>query len=108
MTATIGELRHRLELQAPSETPDGAGGVMRGWESLGHVWAAIEPVSANDAVVADRRLGRITHRIVIRRRSEITTTHRFVLGQRNFPLLAVRDADERGRFLECLVEEERP
>lgn len=104
----IGELRVRLELQAPQETPDGLGGVVRGWETLGHVWAAIEPVSADDRVVADKRLGRITHRIVIRRRSEVTTTHRFLLGQRNFVLLAVRDADERGRFLECLVEEERP
>jgi SPP1 family predicted phage head-tail adaptor len=104
----IGELRHRLELQAPVETPDGAGGVTRGWESLGQVWAAIEPVSMNDVVAADKRLGRITHRIVIRRRSEIVTTHRFVLGQRIFVLLSVREADERGRFLECLAEEERP
>lgn len=104
----IGKLRHRLELQAPAETPDGAGGVVRGWESLGQVWAAIEPVSADDVVVADRRLGRITHRIVIRRRAEIATTHRFLLGQRAFVLLAVRDADERGCFLQCLVEEERP
>lgn len=107
MTA-IGELRHRLDLQAPQETPDGMGGVVRGWESLGQVWAAMESVSMNDAVVADKRLGRITHRIVIRRRSEIGTMHRFVLGERSFVLLAVRDADERGRFLECLVEEERP
>lgn len=104
----IGELRHRLELQAPDETPDGAGGVARGWASLANVWAAIEPVSMNDALAADKRLGRITHRIVIRRRSEISTTHRFVSGPRSFVLLAVRDADERGRFLECLVEEERP
>lgn len=105
---SIGELRHRLELQAPDETPDGLGGVTRGWESLGYVWAAIEPASANDRVVADKRLGLISHRIVIHRRSEITSTHRFVLGQRSFVILAVRDADERGRFLECLVEEERP
>lgn len=104
----IGELRHRLELQAPDETPDGLGGITRGWTSLGQVWAAIETVSANDRVSADKRLGLITHRITIRRRSEITSTHRFVLGERVFVILAVRDADERGRFLECLVEEERP
>jgi SPP1 family predicted phage head-tail adaptor len=96
----IGELRVRLELQAPDETPDGLGGAVRGWETLGHVWAAMEPVAMNDVLAADKRLGRITHRIVIRRRSEITVTHRFVLGQRSFVLLAVRDADERGRFLE--------
>ncbi len=107
MTA-IGKFHHRLTLQAPDETPDGTGGVTRTWNSLGDVWAAIEPVSANDVVAADRRLGKITHRVTIRRRSEITLAHRFVLGQRTFVILAVRDADEHGRFLECLVEEERP
>jgi SPP1 family predicted phage head-tail adaptor len=106
--SAIGKFRHRLTLVEPDETPDGMGGVARTWNSLGEVWAAIEPVSANDMVAADRRLGRITHRVTIRRRSEITLAHRLLLGQRVFVLLAVRDADEQGRFLECLVEEERP
>ncbi len=106
MTA-IGEFRHRLNMQAADEIEDGAGGVTRTWEPLGDVWAAIEPLSLDDAVVSDKRLGQLTHRVTLRYRADITLAHRFVLGARVFCIRAVRDPDERGRLLECLVEEER-
>lgn len=107
MTA-VGELRHRLTVEAPVETPDGMGGVVRNWSALGQVWAAIEPVAAGDAVVADRRVGALTHRVVLRRRGDLTLDHRFKLGGRLFAIRALRDREEDGRFLECLVAEERP
>jgi SPP1 family predicted phage head-tail adaptor len=106
--SAIGRLRHRLTLEAPEEAPDGAGGVVRTWTALGEIWAAIEPLAAADAVIADKRLGRLTHRIVVRRRSDLTLNHRLRLGFRSFAIRALRDADERGRFLDCLAEEERP
>jgi SPP1 family predicted phage head-tail adaptor len=106
--SAIGELRHRLTLEAPEETPDGTGGVARTWISQGQVWAAIEPAAAKDAVAADKRIGRITHRVVVRHRGGLTLNHRFRLGARVLAIRAVRDPDERGRLLECLVEEERP
>jgi len=104
----IGKLRHRLTLEAPDDEPDGMGGVVRLWTPLGAVWAAIEPVAASDAVVADKRVGALTHRIVLRHRDDLTLNHRFRLGSRIFVLRALRDRDEDGRFLECLVAEERP
>lgn len=107
MTA-ISEFRHRLTLQAAEEIEDGAGGVTRTWQMLGYVWAAIEPVSFDDRLMSDKRLGVLTHRIRLRHRSDITLVHRFILGQRIFSIRAVRDPDERGRVTECLVEEERP
>ena len=105
--SAIGKLRHRLTLETASDTPDGAGGVERAWTSLGEIWAAVEPVSASDAVVADKRVGSLTHRIVVRHR-ELTLDHRFKLGLRIFSIRALRDREEDGRFLECLVAEERP
>lgn len=105
--SAIGKLRHRLTLEAAADTPDGADGVVRAWTSLGQVWAAIEPVAASDAVVADKRVGALTHRVVVRHR-ELTLDHRFRLGGRVFTIRALRDREEEGRFLECLVAEERP
>jgi SPP1 family predicted phage head-tail adaptor len=107
MTA-IGDFRHRLTLQAADEIEDGSGGVTRTREPLGQVWAAIEPLSQGDKLVSDKRLGVLTHRITTRHRTDITLAHRFILGARIFSIRAVRDPDERGRLLECLVEEERP
>ena len=105
---TIGRFRHRLTLEAPDEAPDGAGGVVRAWTSLGQVWAAIEPLSMGDTTIADKHLGRLTHRIVVRRRDELTLNHRFRLGQRTFAIQAMRDEDKQGHYLACLTVEERP
>jgi SPP1 family predicted phage head-tail adaptor len=107
MTA-IGDFRHRLSLEAADEIEDGAGGVTRTWEPLGEVWGAIEPLSLDDKLVSDKRLGVLTHRVTLRHRTDIALVHRFVLGARVFLIRAVRDPDERRRLLECLVEEERP
>lgn len=104
----IADFRHRLTLQAADEIEDGAGGVTRTWETLGQVWAAVTPLSRDDRLVSDKRLGLLTHRILLRHRADITLSHRFVLGARVFSIRAVRDPDEHGRLLECLVEEERP
>ncbi len=107
MTA-ISKLRHRLMLEAPEDEPDGAGGVVRIWSPLGQVWAAIEPLGARDAVIADKRIGTLTHRVVLRYRDDLTLNHRFRLGPRIFTPRTLRDTAEDGRFLECLVAEERP
>jgi SPP1 family predicted phage head-tail adaptor len=105
---SIASLRHRLTLEAPDELPDGMGGVVRTWSSLGEIWAAIEPLGASEAIAADKRLGRITHRIALRYRAGLTLNHRFRLGFRIFAIRALRDPEEQGRLLECLAEEERP
>ena len=104
----IGELRHRLTLEAPQETPDGLGGVTRNWSALAQIWAALEPLGGGDGVVADKRVARLTHRVVIRKRGDVSLNHRLRLGARSFTIRSIRDAAEDGRFLECLVEEERP
>jgi SPP1 family predicted phage head-tail adaptor len=105
---SIGHLRHRLVLEAPQETPDGLGGVTRNWSALAQIWAAIEPLSSGDAVIADKRIARLTHRVVVRKRGDVSLDHRFRLAERIFTIRSLRDAQEDGRFLECLVEEERP
>jgi head-tail adaptor len=51
MPLPIGAMRHRLVLQTPAETPDLAGGVVRGWSTVATLWAAIEPLSGTPEVV---------------------------------------------------------
>ena len=41
-------------------------------------------------------------------RRDLTLNHRFRLGARVFAIRVLRDREEDGRFLECLVAEERP
>ncbi|MPZ55024.1 MAG: phage head closure protein [Rhizobiales bacterium] len=100
-----GRLRHRLVLEAPVEADDGAGGVVRSYENIATVWAAIAPVTLSEQVAAEALGARLTHRIVIRTGFDVTTRHRFKLGNRMFRIVAIRDPDESGRFREIHAEE---
>ncbi len=101
---SAGELKHRLVLEAPVETPDGAGGVSRGYAPVATVWAALA-ATGDRADTSAAALGAIvTHRIVIRAGPEVTTRHRFRLGARSFRIVAVR-SDTEGEFLTIHAEE---
>jgi SPP1 family predicted phage head-tail adaptor len=100
-----GKLRHRLVLEAPVEVDDGAGGVVRSYENLATIWAAITPLAFGEQIAAEAHGARLTHRIIIRTGFDVTTQHRFMLGSRVFRIVAVRDPDESGRFREISAEE---
>jgi SPP1 family predicted phage head-tail adaptor len=100
-----GQLNRRLLLEAPAITPDGAGGVVRTYQTLTTVWAALLPVSARREVVADGGGSTATHRVIIRSGPEVTTRHRFRAGTRIFTILSLHDRDGEGRFLEIEVQE---
>ena len=48
---------------------------------------------------------RVSHRIVIRYRDDVTTNDRILWGSRTFNIRAVIDREARGRWLELLCEE---
>lgn len=100
-----GLLRHRLVLEAPVESADGAGGVVRGYSAVATLWAEVAPISAARAIEAERLGARITHRIGIRFSDDITTKHRFCDGERTFRIVSLRDRDGRKRFLTIEAEE---
>lgn len=98
-------LRHRVTLQQPSETPDGAGGVTRTWQDVATLWAEIEALSANESVEAARLVSGITHRITLRYRSGVTAQMRVSFDGRVFNIRSVTNLLERDIILEVLAEE---
>jgi SPP1 family predicted phage head-tail adaptor len=100
-----GELNIRLVLEAPVETPDGAGGVTRSYSAVTTLWAALRPSGADGDIVAAATGATITHRILIRVHSGITTRHRLREGSRIFRIVALRDHDGTRRFTEIAAEE---
>jgi SPP1 family predicted phage head-tail adaptor len=100
-----GLLNRRLTLEAPVENPDGAGGVIRTYESVTTLWASVTPLSARTPRDAEQAGGTITHRIGVRVRADNTTRHRFRDGARVFRIIGLRDRDGRGRFLQIDAEE---
>ncbi|GLK56316.1 SPP1 family predicted phage head-tail adaptor [Methylopila capsulata] len=104
----LGALRRRVEILAPVETPDGAGGVARSFASAGETFASVEPLNAAETqrgfALGLARLYRIT----LRARGDLTGGHRVLWRERTFEVLSVRLADADGRFEELLCEETTP
>jgi SPP1 family predicted phage head-tail adaptor len=100
-----GDLKHRLVLEQPVESADGAGGVTRSYASVATLWAAVTPVAARTEVAAADRGAEVTHRIVMRFRTDVTTRHRLRAGTRVFVIASLRDHDGSGRFLDIEAQE---
>lgn len=101
----IGKLRHRLTIEQPATTPDGAGGVTESWITLAEVWGAIEPLSGSERAEAGRIAGRHMHDITIRYRGDVARNMRVRQGNRIFHILTLEDIGGRGRWLRMLAEE---
>ena len=104
----IGALRARLVIETPVESPDGAGGLSRDWSALGTVWGAVEPLSGEERLLADRLEERVTHRVILRAGPDLKAGMRFRRAGRVLAIRSVYDPDERGARLLCLCEEVKP
>ncbi|MDV7145092.1 head-tail adaptor protein [Tropicimonas sp. TH_r6] len=105
------ELRRRLILEALERTPDGSGGYVEAWIEIGTLWAEVKAGSGRETESDFLTLSYVPYRITVRsappgdsRRP--TPDQRFREGSRIYRILAVADADTRGRFLVCYAREE--
>lgn len=100
-------LRRRAQLEVQTDSPDGAGGFVKGWTKLADHWVAITPTSGSESYEGSQQASRVTHRIRLRctRALRPRADQRFTVGPRQFDIRAVFDTDGRGRFLTCLCEE---
>lgn len=74
-----GRLRHRVRIEAPTRTQDpNTGALTTTWTTVDEVFAAIEPLSANDFIAAQTLKSKVSVRIVIRHRHGLNTTMRLI------------------------------
>ena len=77
MKSPIGDLDQRIALEAPTATPDGIGGTLRGWARVAAVWASVRPVRGAEAMTEGRMNAATTVRFTIRDRA-VDATMRIV------------------------------
>lgn len=106
--SAIGAARQRAVLEAKVLTPDGGGGFSEDWEAYALVWASLEPGAGSEALAAGRSEPRVTHRLTVRRRSDVSANHRVRLGARLFAIRAVVDAGPPALWMTLLCEEGAP
>ncbi len=79
MTALAGKLRHRMTLQKKVLTQDPqSGAFVTTWQDLDTVPTSIEPLSAREYVAAGQVDSKVTTRITIRYRPDISSDMRLV------------------------------
>lgn len=72
-----GKLRHRVVLQNPVEAQDqNNGALIVTWQDVATLWSSIEPLSANEFIAAQAEASKVTTRITIRYRADISAKMR--------------------------------
>ena len=105
---TPGALRRRITIERPADLDDGAGGVIRGFAPLAELFAAVEPLGAQEQAFG-RTLGlKKLWRATIRARGDVDGGCRVAWRGAVLDVLSVRALDADGRFEELLCEEVSP
>jgi SPP1 family predicted phage head-tail adaptor len=99
-----GQLNRRLVLEAASESDDGQGGVARLYDVVTVLWAKVTPLPAHTELEAGRLGAALRFTIIIRKRNDVSTRHRFLDGARTYRIIAARESADR-RFLEIDAEQ---
>ena len=100
-----GELRTRAILEAPVDTVDDSGALVRVWQSVASVWASVSPKRGAELFVAGEQESVLTSEVVVRWRPEVASPMRFRIGARALLIRTAFDPDGRRRFLVCTCEE---
>lgn len=102
-----GNLRHRVEIQAPFEARDDIGGVHTVWMVVGEAWADITPLKGAEIFEAASIEGRLSHRVTMRGLTVLEPRWRLVWKDMNraFQLYSIKDVGERHRIIEALAME---
>lgn len=97
--ARIGELRHRLTFQTRTKTSDGMGGFTAPWTDSFTVWGRVRAVSARERLFSQKMDAEVTHEIIVRYRTGITSEMRFTYDGRTFQVKAPFTPDERKAYI---------
>ena len=102
--ALASRLKDRITIEAPVETDDAQGGVVRSWAHVVECFAEVAPLytDAAERLDAQQLVTRMQYRVTLRRQEGITAGMRVVWQGRYFNIRAVVPTDV---LVELLVEE---
>jgi len=99
-----GMLRHSVQLQALTNTPDGAGGFTTTWTTYATVRASLENISGTERIFNDRLNAETTVKATIRYNSEVKESDRLVFDGREYQIRYIDNIEFRNRWLKLTLE----
>lgn len=101
-----GALRHKVIIQAVTQTVDAYGGYTESWSTFATVFAQVSPMKGMEAIEHKKLELENMYRIWIRYISGVTAKMRILWGSRIFQIVGLRVPDERNRSIEITATEE--
>ena len=95
----------RISIESRSRVSDNSGGFSEVWDSYLLSWASISPLSASEKWRAQQMETAISHKIIMKYQSGITTANRIVWSGRVFNITEVLNIDESDVVLELMATE---
>lgn len=90
MAIRSGELKHRMVIQAATKAS--VGGVWKDtWSPVATVWAKLWAKSGQERQMARANQAVVSHGVLMRAYSGLTTTHRLAMGARTFSIGFIND-----------------
>lgn len=90
-----GLLRHRIEIQEQTQTPDAAGQPIRTWSTVFTRWGSIEPLRGQERVEAEQVKSKTTVKIQLRYCAVLTTEYRLKHGGKFYNIDSIVNVGER-------------
>lgn len=100
-----GDLRHRIELQSPTDVTDNMGGMTRTWSTVQAVAAAVWPTPAKEAIRGGALTMIGTYNVRIRYYSGLGADWRIKFGTRYFSIVSIVDENEKHVQMDLLCRE---
>jgi len=104
-TSLASRLRHRIVIESPVRTMDGAGGFTINWKEYAETWAEILPRSGLEFVEAEQIIATRKVVITIRYLRGLTEQMRIKYQEREFDIINILNPYEENILLEILAEE---
>lgn len=73
---SASDLRQRVLIEAPTDTPDGLGGYTRAWSSVATVWAQVTASQGDERFIAQGVRAQASYEVRIRYRSDASASWR--------------------------------
>jgi len=101
-----GEMRERVTVQQATPTLNSIGEATLTWSTLRTVWAAVNGVSSQEALVDGQQESRVTHRVRLRYIEGLKHTDRFLWRSRILQIVSLLEYANRSEHVAVCEEVE--
>lgn len=104
MADAIGKLNRRVTIQQPATVQDEIGQPIPGWSTLAEVWANVRTLNGVETIKAGAEMSAVKASIRIRRRTDVTSAMRVVLGSTVYQVKAVLQDEGKRQWTDLVCE----